>query len=154
MRHGSQNASNRWNIAGKTAGMTRYSTLTQLDTDWIVSWAKKVNEDKVLRVIGKFFTANFVIGIDDKDFYIKVRNGKIEMVADELNANMMGWQFALRAPASSWNKFVEPVPPPMYNDIWAMAHPLHGKLKIEGDTKVFWQNLRALTWMLAKMRPS
>jgi hypothetical protein len=35
-----------------------------------------------------------------------------------------------------------------------MAHPLHGKLKIEGDTKIFWQNLRALTWMLAKMRPN
>ena len=28
--------------------MTRYSTLTELDTDWIVSWAKQVNEDKVL----------------------------------------------------------------------------------------------------------
>ena len=108
----------------------------------------------MLKVIGRFFTANFVIGVDDKDFYIQVRNGKIEMVADEPNANLMGWQFALRAPASSWNKFVEPVPPPMYNDIWAMAHPLHGKLKIEGDTKVFWQNLRALSWMLAKMRPS
>ena len=134
--------------------MTRYSTLTQLDTDWIVSWARRVNEDRVLKVIGRFFTANFVIGIDDKDFYIQVRSGKIEMVADEPNANLMGWQFALRAPASSWNKFAEPVPPPMYNDNWAMAHPLHGKLKIEGDTKVFWQNLRALTWMLAKMRPN
>jgi hypothetical protein len=40
----------------------------------------------------------------------------------------------------------------MYNDIWAMAHPIHGKLKIEGDTKPFWQNLRALSWMLAIMR--
>src|ERR1700683_2496846 len=99
---------------GKSAGMTRYSTLTQLDTDWIVSWAKRVNEDRVLKVIGRFFTANFVIGIDDKDFYIQVRNGKIEMVAEEPNANLMGWQFALRAPASSWSKFVEPVPPPMY----------------------------------------
>ena len=134
--------------------MPRYSALTQLDTDWIVSWAKKVNEDRVLRVIGKFFTANFVIGVDDKDFYIQVRNGRIEMVADEFNANLMGWQFALRAPASSWSKFVEPVPPPMYNDIWAMAHPLHGKLKIEGDMKAFGRTYRALTWMLAKMRPS
>src|ERR1700721_55545 len=65
---------------GKSAGMTRYSTLTQLDTDWIVSWAKRVNEDRVLKVIGRFFTANFVIGIDDKDFFIQIRNGKIEMV--------------------------------------------------------------------------
>ncbi len=134
--------------------MTRYSTLTEFDADWIVAWAKRVNEDRVLKVVGRFFTANFVIGVDDRDFYVQVRNGKIDMVADELNANLMGWHFALRAPASSWSKFVEPVPPPMYNDIWAMAHPLHGKLKIEGDTKVFWQNLRALTWMLAKMRPN
>ena len=35
-----------------------------------------------------------------------------------------------------------------------LAHPLHGKLKIEGDMKIFWQNLRALSWMLARMRPN
>ena len=40
----------------------------------------------------------------------------------------------------------------MYNDIWAMAHPLHGRLQIEGDVKVMWQNLRAFTWTLDFMR--
>lgn len=132
--------------------MTRYAKLADLDIEWISKWARKVNDDKVLRVTGRFFNANFVIGIDEKDFIVKVRDGRIEMVANEIDHNMMGWQFALRAPSSSWNKFIEPVPPPMYNDIWAMAHPLHGKLKIEGDTKIFWQNLRALTWMLSLMR--
>jgi hypothetical protein len=132
--------------------MTRYTKLTDLDIEWIGKWARKVNDDKVLRVIGRHFNASFVIGIDEQDYIIQVQNGKIEMVANEIHANMMGWQFALRAPASSWNKFIEPMPPPMYNDIWAMAHPLHGKMKIEGDTKIFWQNLRALTWMLALMR--
>jgi hypothetical protein len=132
--------------------MTRYSTLTEFDADWIVAWAKRVNEDRVLKVVGRFFTANFVIGVDDRDFYIQVRNGKIDMVADEPNANLMGWHFALRAPASSWSKFVEPVPPPMYNDIWAMAHPLHKQLIIEGNSLPFWQNLRALTRMLSLMR--
>jgi len=126
--------------------------MAQLNKQWVEKWAKKVNEDKVLKVIGKFFTANFVIGMDEKDYLIKVREGKIEMVTDEITPNMMGWQFALRAPTASWSKFVEPTPPPMYNDIWAMAHPLHGRLKIEGDTKIFWQNLRALAWMLDVMR--
>jgi len=126
--------------------------MAQLNKQWVEKWAKKVNEDKVLKVIGKFFTANFVIGMDEKDYLVKVRDGKIEVVTDEITTNMMGWQFALRAPAASWSKFAEPLPPPMYNDIWAMAHPLHGKLKIEGDTKPFWQNLRALCWMLAVMR--
>ena len=132
--------------------MTRYTALAPLDLDWFESWAKKVNDDRVLRVIGRFFTVNFLIGIDDRDYLIVVREGRVQQVAEGLTTNMMGWQFALRAPASSWSRFVQPVPPPMYNDIWAMAHPLHGKLKIEGDTKPFWQNLRALSWMLAVMR--
>ncbi len=132
--------------------MARYASMNHLDIEWIEKWARRVNEDRVLKVIGRFFTANFVIGIEDKDYLIVVREGRVQAVSDGLTTNMMGWQFALRAPASSWSKFAEPVPPPMYNDIWAMAHPLHGKLRIEGDTKVFWQNLRALFWMLAIMR--
>ena len=132
--------------------MARYASMNHLDIEWIEKWATRVNEDRVLKVIGRFFTANFVIGIEDKDYLIVVREGRVQAVSDGLTTNMMGWQFALRAPASSWSKFAEPVPPPMYNDIWAMAHPLHGKLRIEGDTKVFWQNLRALFWMLAIMR--
>jgi hypothetical protein len=132
--------------------MARYSTTAELDMEWIENWARKVNENRVLRVIGRFFNANFVLGIEDRDYLIVVRDGRIQKVADGLTPSMMGWQFALRAPAASWSKFAQPVPPPMYNDIWAMAHPLHGKLKIEGDTKPFWQNLRALSWMLALMR--
>lgn len=132
--------------------MVRYAKLTDLDIEWVGKWARKVNDDKVLKVIGRFFNANFVIGVDDNDYYIQVRNGKIELVTNELHANQMGWQFALRASSGTWNKFIEPLPPPMFNDIWAMAHPLHQNLKIEGDTLVFWQNLRALTWMLAVMR--
>ena len=132
--------------------MARYTSAAQLDLDWFEAWARKVNDDKVLRVIGRFFTANFVVGIDDKDYLVVVSEGRVHKVSEGLTTNMMGWQFALRAPVASWGKFVQPVPPPMYNDIWAMAHPLHGKLKIEGDTKPFWQNLRALSWMLALMR--
>lgn len=132
--------------------MARYTTTAALDLDWFESWARRVNDDKVLRVIGRFFDARFVIGIDDRDYLVVVREGRIQKVSEGLNTNMMGWQFALRAPAASWSRFVQPVPPPMYNDIWAMAHPLHGKLKIEGDTKPFWQNLRALFWMLDIMR--
>ncbi len=132
--------------------MTRYTATAPLDLDWFESWANKVNDDRVLRVIGRFFTVNFVVGIDDRDYLVVVREGRIQQVSEGVSANMMGWQFALRAPSGSWSRFVQPMPPPMYNDIWAMAHPLHGRLKIEGDTKPFWQNLRALSWMLAVMR--
>jgi hypothetical protein len=42
--------------------------------------------------------------------------------------------------------------PPRYNYIWAVAHPLHGRLRMDGDVKVLWQNIRALMWMLDRMR--
>jgi hypothetical protein len=34
--------------------MTRYTKLTELDVEWVGKWARKVNDDKVLRVIGRF----------------------------------------------------------------------------------------------------
>jgi hypothetical protein len=40
----------------------------------------------------------------------------------------------------------------MYNDIWAMGHPLHGRVTLEGDQMVMWQNMRAFTWALDRMR--
>ena len=123
-----------------------------LDLDWVESWARRVNEDRVLPVIGRFFSVRFVLGIDDTDFLCEVRKGKIERISEGLVPSDMGYEFALRAPSAAWMKFSQKVPPPMFNDIWAMAHPLHKQLHIEGNQKPFWQNMRALTWMLALMR--
>lgn len=123
-----------------------------LDLEWVERWARRVNEDRVLPVIGRFFNARFVLGIDDVNYLCEVRKGRIETISEGLEPSDMGYEFALRAPASAWSKFSQKMPPPMFNDIWAMAHPLHRQLRIEGNTLPFWQNMRALTWMLALMR--
>ena len=132
--------------------MSRYSTRKSFDLEWVEHWARRVNEDRILAVIGRFFTGKFVLGIDDNDYLIEVSKGKIQRIAEGLNANDFGFDFALRAASGSWAKFAQPIPPPMFNDIWAMAHPLHQHLRIEGNTLPFWQNLRALTHMFSLMR--
>ncbi len=121
----------------------------KLDRDWVMAWQRKVNQDKVLKVIGKYFTANFFLEIGDKGYLVSVRNGRIEELTDNI-PNLFQWQFALRASEESWEKFAQPVPPPRYNDIWAMTR--YQKIEIEGDSKVLWQNLRGLAWMLDLMR--
>jgi hypothetical protein len=125
--------------------------VAEFDSQWMNAWQDEVNKDPALPVSGRFFTTDFLIGFDDKEYLVSVREGSIERVTDNLSIETP-WSFALRAPSESWNKFVQKVPPPMYNDIWAMAHPLHGSLQMDGDVKVMWQNIRALTWMLARMR--
>jgi hypothetical protein len=125
--------------------------MTRFNSQWMNTWQDVVNADPTLKVIGKYFTADFLIGFDDAEYVVSVRNGTIERVTNSLSIETP-WSFALRAPEESWEKYIQKVPPPMYNDLWAMAHPLHGRLRMDGDVKVLWQNLRALSWMLERMR--
>jgi hypothetical protein len=132
--------------------MSRFTSRKSFDLEWIERWARRVNEDRILPVIGRFFTSRFVLGVDEVEYLIEVRSGKIQRISEGLTANDMGYEFGLKAPSSAWAKFAQEIPPPMFNDIWAMAHPLHRQLVIEGNTMPFWQNLRALTRMLSLMR--
>lgn len=121
------------------------------DYQWMNSWEDTVNQDPTMKVIGRYFTTDFLLGFGEKEYLVSMHQGRIERITDQLSIDTP-WTFALRGPRESWEKFIQRVPPPMYNDIWAMAHPLHGRLKMDGDVKVLWQNLRALTWMLDRMR--
>ena len=132
--------------------MSRMGGRKAFDLEWVERWARQVNEDRRLPVIGRFFSCNFVLGIDDTDYLIEVNKGKVQKIAEGLAPNDFGFEFALRASSVTWGKFAQQIPPPMFNDIWAMAHPLHRHLRIDGNAMPFWQNLRALTHMLSLMR--
>jgi hypothetical protein len=125
--------------------------MAAFEPKWMNAWQDTVNKDPTMKIIGRYFTTDFLIGFGDKEYLVSMREGTVNRVTDQLTIETP-WTFALRGPQESWSKFVQRVPPPMYNDIWAMAHPLHGRLRMDGDVKVMWQNLRALTWMLDRMR--
>ena len=63
---------------------------------------------------------------------------------------MPSWTFALRAPAEAWATFFQPVPPPGFNDLFAMLK--RRVLKIEGDLHVFMANLLYFKGILATLR--
>ena len=132
--------------------MSRFESRKSFDLEWVERWARLVNEDRRLPVIGRYFDGRFVLGIDDTDFLIEVNKGKVQRIAEGLAPNDFGFEFALRATSATWGKFAQQIPPPMFNDIWAMAHPLHRHLRIDGNAMPFWQNLQALTHMLSLMR--
>jgi hypothetical protein len=132
--------------------MSKYGSRKTIDLEWIERWARRVNDDRVMPRLGRFFQARFVLGVDDVDYLIHIRQGRVEKISEGLMPSDLGYEFALRASSSAWSKFSQKVPPPMFNDIWAMAHPLHRQLQIEGNQLIFWQNMRAMHWMLSLMR--
>ena len=125
--------------------------MSEFDSEWMNAWQDVVNGDTTMAHIGREFTTNFLLGFGDKEYVVSVHEGRIERINDHMNPDVT-WTFGLRASREAWEKFVQRVPPPFFNDIFAMASPLHGHMAIDGDAKVLWQNVRALTWMLARMR--
>jgi hypothetical protein len=121
------------------------------DQSWMKRWQDAVNANGPMSHLGKHLTTDLLLGFGDKHYVVSFRNGKVTDFTDTLGPETC-YHLALRAPATSWEKFCQKVPPPMYNDIWAMAHPLHGRLQIEGDQKVLWQNMRAMFWAFDRMR--
>lgn len=121
------------------------------DSAWMKRWSEAVNSNGPMSWIGKHFTATMLLGFGDKHFVVSFDQGKIASFTDEIGPETC-YQLAIKGPAESWEKFCQPVPPPMYNDIWAMGHPLHGRVVMEGDQMVMWQNMRAFTWALDRMR--
>jgi hypothetical protein len=125
--------------------------MSVFDSSWIKSWQNLVNHDKVARLIGKHFTADVMLEFGEKPYVVSFLDGEIKKIQEEIGPETT-YQLALRAPTETWDKFIQPIPPPMYNDIIALSHRLHGRLKIEGDVKVMWQNLRAFSWDMDLMR--
>ncbi len=131
---------------------TSYSSRKSFDLEWIERWARIVNDDRILPVIGRFFSSRFLLAFDEREYLIEMQGGKVKRISEGLTPNNFGYEFGLKASSGTWSKFCQQIPPPMFNDIWAMAHPLHKNMIIEGNTLPFWQNVRALTRMLALMR--
>jgi len=125
--------------------------MAAFDSRWVDRWQEQVNKDAVLKTIGRHFTANILFEFGSHPYVVSFVDGAMAKVAHGVGPETT-FTLALRAPAETWAKFVQPIPPPMYNDLIALSHPLHGKLRVEGDTKLMWQNLRALTWALDLMR--
>jgi hypothetical protein len=121
------------------------------DMSWMKKWQGAVNKNGPMKWIGKHITASLLFGFGDKQYVVSFDKGQLAEVTDELGPETC-YQLAIRGPAESWEKFCQQTPPPMYNDLWAMAHPLHGRVTLEGDQMVLWQNMRALMWALDRMR--
>ena len=60
------------------------------------------------------------------------------------------YDFALRASASTWREFGQPIPRPHFHGIWAAS--FRQDLKLEGNLLVMMQNLRNFTVQFELLR--
>ncbi len=117
---------------------------------WLARYRERVNADPELRVIGDWFTTSFALTFGEARHALKVEKGCIvEMVAGpRLDVRTL---FGFRAPVAVWRKFLQPDPPPLFHDFFAMLMRVP-EFVLEGDALVAMQNARALHRMMNLMR--
>lgn len=113
---------------------------------WMEKYRETVNADPEMSVIGDWFTTDFKISFEGNDFLISVREGKIADIVHNPRFDRPV-AFTLRAPMSVWNKFINPNPPPLYHDFFAMLMRVDD-FQLDGNTLTTMQNARALHRMM------
>jgi len=117
---------------------------------WMERYRDAVNADPEMGVIGDWFTLDFKLSFEGNDFLVAVRQGKIAEIAQNPRFDRPV-EFTLRAPMSVWNKFINPDPPPLYHDFFAMLMRID-EFQLDGNSLATMQNARALHRMMNILR--
>ncbi len=120
------------------------------DMTWMERYRDRVNSDAEMAVVGDWFTAEFKLSFGGNDFLLSVRRGRIEDVLHRPRFDRPA-RFTIRAPLEVWRRFVNPAPPPLYHDFFAMLMRVP-EFELDGDSLAAMQNARALHRMMNLLR--
>lgn len=108
-----------------------------------------VNRDASLVRRGRYFTADFLLGVGADEYLVRVVEGRVERI-ERGPFLMRSWVFAVRAETRAWARFWEPEPAPGYHDLFAMTKS--GVARVDGDLQPFMANLRFVKEVLEAPR--
>lgn len=110
---------------------------------------ERVNGNGRLVHRGRFVDTQFLVGVGDVDWLVRIHHGKIESVQRGPFV-MPRWIFALRASADDWAQFWQPLPKPGYHDLMALVK--FRRLRVEGDQHPFMSNLLYFKGVMEALR--
>lgn len=113
------------------------------EESWFEALDEAVAADAEMAVIGRWCTLDLALVADEETFLLRLRQGRIsEVVADPDMS--YSWSVTLRGKGEDWLTFLQPEPPPFYNDLLAMNGRV-SSFSIEGDRAMFVRHLRPLS---------
>ena len=108
-----------------------------------------VNADTALVRRGRLLTVDILLEIGPTPYYVSIESGRIARL--ERGPRLMrSWSFAIRGSEEAWRQFWQPVPPPQFHDLFALAK--RGEFRIEGDLHPLMANLLYFKGVLAAPR--
>jgi hypothetical protein len=123
------------------------STRTTLPLE---SLKQRARGDALLARFGRDLDLALIVGDGELDWLVEIENGVVMRVTRG-PLLMPRTDLRLRAASETWARFLEPVPPPGYHDLFAMRR--YRRIQIEGDIRLMSAYLFYLKRLFALLRP-
>jgi len=114
------------------------------------SLKQRAHGDALLARFGRDLDLALIIGDGELDWLVEIENGVVVRVTRGPLV-MPRTDLRLRAASEAWARFLEPVPPPGYHDLFAMRR--YRRIQIEGDIRLMSAYLFYLKRLFALLRP-
>ena len=113
------------------------------EESWFEALGEAVAADAEMAVIGRWCTLDLALVADEETVLLRLREGLISEVLPNPGISY-SWSVTLRGNRKDWLTFLQPEPPPFYNDLLAMNSRIPS-FSIEGDRAAFVRHLRTLS---------
>lgn len=129
---------------------------TLASEEWWNSYQEIVNADPEMTLHGRdAFDENFVVGIGEEHFLVEMHGGEVQDVRTPGLDD--SWSFGVVGERNAWEQFVEEVPPPHHNEVFASFYRTavkgeDGYFDLIGNHKTIFQNFRPFQRALDLMR--
>lgn len=120
-----------------------------IDSKYTEQFREAINSDPEFKLAARYMKEDVLLEVGDSQCIVKVRDGVIIQIKVEQTV-LDPWSFAIRAPVESWEKLLQPIPPPHYDGLFGGM--IRGTFRLEGDLPVACAYFWAMTRMLDVMR--
>jgi hypothetical protein len=120
-----------------------------LDAEEAERFRKGINSDPEFKLAARHMTKDVLLEIGDSQRIVRVRDGVITEIK-QAPTFMDQWSFAVKGPIESWEKFLEPVPPPFYTSLFAAM--IRATMSVVGDLEAAFAHFGATNRILNFMR--
>lgn len=116
--------------------------MTLFDRDWFARLDVVLRADPEYQVVSRYLDERIGFLVDEREVSARFAGGGVGEVAEQPRL-LAGWRFGFRADAETWERFLAPLPAPLYQDIFSMISRVPA-FQVLGDRLAFMQNARAI----------
>lgn len=120
-----------------------------LDSSKVEQFRNAMNNDAEFKLAARFMSEDVLLEVDDSRCIVKIRDGEVTEIKLNPPSNEH-WSFSIKATAKSWDKLLQPSPPPFFTGL--NAGMIRGNLQIKGNLEIAFAYSWAMNRMLDVMR--